>query len=173
MTPEKDHSIVATYESHTRAEAALKALHRAGLDMNKLSVLGKDYTTEEHATGFYNAGDRMKFWGTRGAFWGSLWGMLFGTGLFFIPAIGPIVAMGPIAGWIAGALEGAVVGGGVGVLAAALSSIGIPQDSIVMYESELMAGKFLVVARGSVDEIERARGILKTTSASQLAAHLA
>jgi hypothetical protein len=74
--------------------------------MKKLSILGKDYTTKEHATVFYNAGDRMKLWGTRGAFWDSLWGMLFGTGFFFVPMISPIVAMGPLAGWLAGALDG-------------------------------------------------------------------
>ncbi len=67
MTSTTDHSTVAVYESHRQAEAAVKELERAGLDMKKLSILGKDYTTEEHATGFYNAGDRMKFWGTRGA----------------------------------------------------------------------------------------------------------
>lgn len=99
--------------------------------------------------------------------------MLFGTGLFFIPAIGPIVAMGPIAGLIAAALEGAAVGGAAGVFAAALSNIGIPRDSVVEYEYELKAGKFLVVARGSADEIERARGVLKGTGASHLTAHAA
>jgi len=173
MTPTKDHSIVAIYESHTQAEAAIRAIHQAGLDVKKLSIVGKDFTTEEQASGFYNAGDRMKFWGTRGAFWGSMWGLLFGTGLFFIPAIGPIVAMGPLVGWIVGALEGAAVGGAAGVLAAALSSIGIPKDSVVKYELEVKAGKYLVLARGSADEIERARGVLKTTGASQLAAHAA
>jgi uncharacterized membrane protein len=173
MTATKDHSIVAIYESHTQAETAIKALHQAGLDVKKLSIVGKDFTTEEHASGFYNAGDRMKFWGTRGAFWGSLWGMLFGTGLFFLPGIGPIVAMGPLVGWIVGALEGAALGGATGLLAAALTSIGIPKDSVVKYEVEVKAGKFLVVATGSADEIERARGVLKTTGASQLAAHVA
>jgi len=29
--------------------------------MKKLSVVGKDYHTEENVVGFYNAGDRMKF----------------------------------------------------------------------------------------------------------------
>lgn len=173
MIPTKDHSVVAIYESHTQAEAAIMALHREGLDMKKLSIVAKDFSTEEHVAGFYNTGDRMKFWGTRGAFWGSLWGMLFGTGLFFIPAVGPIVAMGPIAGWIAGALEGAALGATVGVVGAALSGVGIPHDSVVKYEADVKAGKFLVLARGSADEMERARGVLKATGPSQLAAHLA
>ena len=46
--------------------------------MKKLSILGKDYHTEEHVVGYYKAGDRMKAWGKMGAFWGGMWGLLFG-----------------------------------------------------------------------------------------------
>ena len=28
--------------------------------MKKLSIVGKDYHTEDHVIGFYNAGDRMR-----------------------------------------------------------------------------------------------------------------
>src|SRR3989442_9816962 len=31
-----------------------------------LSIVGKDYHTEEHVIGYYNTGDRMKFWGKLG-----------------------------------------------------------------------------------------------------------
>jgi hypothetical protein len=43
--------------------------------MKNLSVVGKGYHTEEKVIGFYNVGDRVKFWGSRGAFWGGLWGL--------------------------------------------------------------------------------------------------
>jgi uncharacterized membrane protein len=169
----QEHSTVAIYETHADAEAAVRALQQAGLDMTRLSIVGKDFHSEEQALGFYTSGDRMKFWGGRGALWGSLWGMLFGGAFFFLPAIGPIVAMGPLVGWIVGALEGAAVGGAAGVLGAALSSIGIPKDSVVRYELEVKAGKFLVLARGSAEMIERARAVLGTTGAWQLTAHAA
>ena len=168
-----EHSIVALYDTHLGAEAAVRALQQGGLDMQRLSIVGKDFHTEEHAIGFYTAGDRMKFWGARGALWGSLWGMLFGGALFFLPAIGPIVAMGPIVGWIVGALEGATVGGAAGVLTAAFASIGIPEDSVVKYELEVKAGMYLVLARGTADMIEHARAVLGTTGAAQLTAHAA
>jgi hypothetical protein len=42
--------------------------------MKHLSVVGKGYHSEEKVVGFYNIGDRIKFWGTRGAFWGGFWG---------------------------------------------------------------------------------------------------
>ena len=174
MTPSnQEHSVVAIYDTHTGAEAALKELQKAGLDMKRLSIIGKDFHTEEHALGFYTSGDRMKFWGVRGAFWGSLWGILFGGAFFFIPVIGPLVVMGPLVGWIVGALEGAAVGGAAGVIAAALGSIGIPNDSVVRYELDVKAGKFLVLARGTPEMISHAHVVLGTTGASLLATHAA
>ena len=167
-TSTTEDSIVAVYESHTGAEAAIKALQQAGVDMKKLSIVARDFHTEEHALGFYTSGDRVKFWGGRGAFWGSLWGILFGGAFFFIPAIGPVVVMGPFVAWIVSALEGAALGGIAGVLAAALTSAGVPKDSAVKYEVEVKAGKFLVLAHGTSELIGKARAILGNTAASHL-----
>lgn len=154
--------IVAIYDTHTQADAAIKALQKSGFDMRKLSIVGREFRQEERPVGFYNTGDRMMFWGGLGAFWGGLWGMLFGSALFFIPVVGPLVVMGPLVGWIVGTAEGAVVGGSAGVLAAALASAGIPENSVVKYEQELRAGKFVVIAHGSESEVEVARAILGT-----------
>ena len=125
----ENNAVVGIFNSHTEAETSIKELQKAGFDMKKLSIVGKDYHTEEHVIGYYNAGDRMKVWGKLGAFWGGFWGLLFGSALFIIPGIGPLIVFGPLVGWIVGALEGAVVVGGLSALAAALFSIGIPKDS--------------------------------------------
>ena len=167
----KNNAVVGIYNSHTEAEAAVKELQRSGFDMQKLSIVGKDYHTEEHVIGFYNAGDRMKFWGKLGAFWGGFWGLLFGSALFFIPGIGPVVVFGPLVSWIVGALEGAVVVGGLSALGAGLYSTGIPKDSMVEYETALKSDKFLVIAHGTADEVATAKSILETTGAAQVAAH--
>ncbi len=76
-----DDTVVAVFPDHAEADAAVKKLTAAGFDMKHLSVIGKGYHTEEKVVGFYNMGDRVKFWGSRGAFWGGLWGLFFG-GLF-------------------------------------------------------------------------------------------
>jgi len=165
FNPARDNAIVAVYATHTHADQAIRALQHAGFDMKKLSIMGRDFHSEEHAVGFYNTGDRMKFWGGLGAFWGGLWGMMFGGALFFIPALGPLVVMGPLVGWIAGALEGAVVGGGAGILGAALAGAGVPENSIVKYQEELKAGKFVVIAHGTAAEIDYARVRLGTNAA--------
>jgi uncharacterized membrane protein len=159
----KNNSIVAVYPSHTAAETAIKELQQSGFDMNTLSIIGRDYHTDEHVVGYYNTGDRMKVWGKTGAFWGGLWGLLFGSAFFWIPGLGPLLVAGPMVGLIIGALEGAVVVGGLSVIGAGLYSLGIPKDSIVRYESAVKTGKFVLVAHGSVADITRAKEILGVT----------
>ena len=167
----KQNSTVAIFNDHIGAEHAVKELQEAGFDIKKLSLVGKDYYSDEQVVGYYNTGDRMRYWGKLGAFWGGLWGLLFGSALFLIPGIGPIVAGGPIVMWIIGALEGAAVVGGISAIGAALYSIGIPKDSVLRYETSLKANKFLLVVHGTVDEVERASGILKSTGAIETAVH--
>jgi uncharacterized membrane protein len=163
-------SVVGVYETHSLAEEAVKELQRSGFDMKKMSIVGKDYHTDENVVGYYNAGDRMKYWGKQGAFWGGLWGMLFGA-FFIIPGLGPILVAGPLVAWIVGALEGAVVVGGLSALGAGLYSIGIPKDSVVKYEAALKSDKFLLLAHGTADEVAKARDILETTHPTEVAVH--
>jgi uncharacterized membrane protein len=167
----KNNSIVAVYPSHTAAEAAVKELQKSGFDMKKLSIVGRDQHTDEHVIGYYNVGDRMKYWGKMGAFWGGIWGWLFGSAFFLIPGIGPLIVAGPLVGWIIGALEGAVVVGGLSAVGAGLYSLGIPKDSILRYETALKTDKFVLIAHGSVDEITRAKAILNDTNPEALEHH--
>jgi hypothetical protein len=167
----KNNSIVAIYPSHTAAEAAIRELQHSGFDMKKLSIVGRDYHTDEHVIGYYNAGDRMKYWGKMGAFWGGIWGMLFGSAFFLIPGVGPLLVAGPLVAWIVGALEGAVVVGGLSAVGAGLYSLGIPKDSILRYERALTTGKFVLVAHGSLDETTGAKEILGRTTPETLEHH--
>jgi hypothetical protein len=159
-------SVVATFKTHTQAEEAVKHLAEAGFDMKLLSIVGKGYHTEENVVGYYNAGDRMLYWGTQGAFWGGFWALLFGSGFFLVPGIGPLLVAGPLVAAIVGALESAVVVGGFSALGAALASIGIPNNSIVAYEASIKSGQFLMVAHGTPEEIERAKVLLGDSGAT-------
>ncbi len=158
-----DNSVVAVYTTHTGADLAVKELQRGGVDMRKLSIVGSGYHTNEQAIGYYNTGDRMKYWGKTGAFWGGFWGLLFGSAFFMIPGLGPILAAGPVVAWIVGGLEGAVLVGGFSALGAGLYSIGIPKDSIVKYEAALKTDQFLLIAHGTVAEVTKVRDILEAT----------
>jgi len=166
-----NNSIVATYPTHTAAEAAVKELQQSGFDMKKLSIVGRDYHTDEHVVGYYNVGDRMKYWGKIGAFWGWIWGCFFGSAFFFIPGIGPLLVAGPLVVWIVGALESTVVVGGLSALGAGLVSMGIPKDSILKYETALKTDKFVLVVHGSMNETATAKEILKGTGPETLEHH--
>jgi uncharacterized membrane protein len=171
MTNNINNAVVAIYKSHTEAEAAVQELQHSGFDMRKLSIVGRDPHTDEHVVGYYNAGDRMKYWGKMGAFWGGIWGLLFGSAFFLIPGVGPFLVAGPLVGWIVGALKGAVVVGGLSAIGAGLYSLGIPKDSILRYETALKTGKFVLIAHGTAAEASRAREIINRTSQEALEEH--
>ena len=57
----QEHSVVAIYDSHDLAEAAIQALQREGLDMKRVSIVGRDIQTDDQALGFYTSGERMQF----------------------------------------------------------------------------------------------------------------
>jgi len=167
----EQNAVVAIFHTHTEAEASIKELQHAGFDMKKLSIVGKDIHTEEHVVGYYNAGDRMKVWGKLGAFWGGFWGLLFGSALFVIPGLGSLVVFGPLVIWVVAALEGAVVVGGLGALAAALYSLGIPEDSCLQYETAVKSDKFLVITHGTEDQVVEAKSILHMAGAQHIGVH--
>lgn len=164
-------AVIAVYDTHEEAEEAVRELQKSGYDMQKLSIVGKDYQTEEEVVGYYTTGDRMKAWGKSGAFWGGLWGLLFGSAFFVIPGIGPLLAAGPLVGWIIGALEGAVVVGGVSALGAGLYSIGIPEDSVIEYETQVKMGKYVVIAHGSPDEVSKTKDTIAATKHQGMKEH--
>ena len=165
-------SCVAVYKTHPEAEQAIKELEKSGFDIKHLSIVGKGYHTEEDAIGYYNTGDRVKFWGKQGAFWGGLWGLLFGSAFFWVPGVGPLAVGGPLVSIIVGGLEGAAVTGGATALGAALYSIGIPKDSIIKYETAVKLDNFLVIVHGSQDEVERASDVLGTNQDAEVSAHV-
>jgi hypothetical protein len=164
-------NVVAVYDSHTQAEEALQKLSAASFDIKKVSIIGKGFHTEEHVVGYYTTGDRMKYWGAMGAFWGGLWGLLLGAGFFLLPGVGPVLVAGPFLAALLGALESAVVVGGLSALAAALVSMGIPKEKSLKYEADVKADKYLLIVHGTKEDVERARAILAGTSPVSLETH--
>lgn len=165
---------IALFADHDAVDDAIRALRDAKFDVKALSVIGKGYHTEESVVGYYTTTDRMKYWGGNGAFWGGLWALLFGSASFMIPGIGPMLAAGPVVGWIVGALEGALVIGGLSAIGAGLYSMGIPKEDVVKYDVAIKAGKFLLVVDGTVDDVHRAKAILaKAQGATDVEVHVA
>ena len=142
-------SVVAVYDSREDAERTVEALEQGGIDMKSLSIAGGAMRTNEHVIGYYNAGDRMKYWGKVGAFLGRFVELLFGSALFAIPGMDKFSLL---VRWLAGlsqALKEQLYGSdGVSALGAGLVSIGIPNDSVITYETALKTDKFLIMVHG-------------------------
>lgn len=164
-------TVVAVLRDHESADSAVKRLTAAGFEMKHLSVVGKGFHSEEKVVGFYNLGDRVRFWGARGAFWGGLWGMFFGGLFLTVPIVGHVVVLGYLATVAVAAVENAILVGGLSALGAAIYSMGIPKDSVLAYETAVKEDGFLVLVRGTSEEIERAKAILKTAEPSRIDVH--
>jgi hypothetical protein len=148
------------FDNHDKAEEAIRTLGHSGFDMKHLSLVGKGYHSEETPMGFYTAGDRIKTWGSTGAFWGGIWGLLLAPAVFVFPGLGVVSMAGPFVATLLSVLEGAVVVGGLSALGAALTQVGVPKDQIVKYESALKVDKYLLVVHGSAREQDQARTVL-------------
>ncbi len=148
------------FDTHAAAEDAIRTLGQSGFDMKKLSLVGKGYHSEEKPMGFYTVGDRIKAWGSTGAFWGGIWGLLLAPAVFVLPGLGVIGMAGPLVATLVGALEGAVVVGGLSALGAALTQVGVPKDQVIKYEAALKVDKYLLVVHGSAEDQEKVRGVL-------------
>jgi len=165
-------SIVVVYDSHQATEAGVRELQKGGFDMAKLSIVGKEYYTEEHIVGYYNSGDSMKYWGQMGAFWGGLCGLLSGTAFFVLPGMGPMLIAGPLAAGVAGSLA-EQQSDDLSVLGLCLHSLGVPKTSILRYEWSLRKDKVLLVAQGAAKDLMKARDALRQTQPDELNVHFA
>ena len=170
-TSANQNSVVAVFTRHQDAEEAVRKLASGGFDMTHYSIVGQGFHSEEKVVGFYNIGDRIKFWGKNGAFWGGLWSLFFGGIFLTIPLVGPVMVLGHLAAMVVAAVEGAVLVGGLSALGAALYSIGIPEDSVIEYEQAVKTDGFLVVAHGSADELARSRVILESSNPTRIDLH--
>jgi hypothetical protein len=99
---------------------------------------------------------------------GRVLGHPFGRLVHDHPVIGHVVVLGYLATVMLAGIENAIVVGGLSALGGALYSLGIPKDSVLAYETAVKADDFLVMVRGSADELARAKTLLATTSPTRL-----
>jgi hypothetical protein len=151
---------ILVFNTHVEADAAIRALSKAGIDMKRLSLVGKGFHSEQQPVGFYTAGDRIKTWGGIGAFWGGIWGLLLAPAVFFLPGVGLIAMAGPLVSALVATLEGAVVVGGLSALGAALTRVGVPKDEVIKYEQAMKADRYVLMVHGSNQDAARVRNIL-------------
>src|SRR5262245_44273561 len=110
MSTTDNQTVVAVYRTHQDAEAAVRELANSGVPMKQVSIIGRDWQIREDIQGFYHSSDAIREGAGTGAWFGGLFGLFMGFGLFLIPVAGTLIVLGPLSGLIAGAIGGAGVG---------------------------------------------------------------
>lgn len=170
MSEEK--SVVAVYDTMSKAEEAIRKLNQGGFPIKQVSILAKNLESEKEVHGYITKGDVAKTGAGTGAWLGGLFGILIGAAFIWVPGFGPLVVAGPLAAMLLGGVEGAVAGAAGGGLLGALVGWGVSKKHILKYEENLKGGKYLVVAHGSAEEVSRAHNILKDTDAKEVNFHV-
>jgi hypothetical protein len=165
-----DFSVVVIIESHGEVEEVFKTLQRSGIELKKCSIVGKENLSGEFVTGYYHAGNRIAYWGKKGAFWGEMWRALNGSAFFMIPTIGPVLVGGPLVSSIIGALEGAMTVSGLSALGAGFYALGIPQRSVVAYEMAVKEDRYVAMVHGNAAETAAAKTILESITNQEISA---
>ena len=155
----------AVFDDRSSAEAAVRELRSAGVDTNRLSVIGRDEerTTVSDGTGEVVDDDAGSD-AIGGALAGAGIGAILGVAALAIPGVGPLVAAGAIA---SSAIPGAAaIGAGVGAVAGGLTGYlkdhGVSHDDAAYYEGHINDGGIFVsadVGEGDIDA-ETVRQIL-------------
>ncbi len=161
-------AVVASYRSHTEAEAGIRRLSHGGIPISQISIIGRNFETHEEIQGFYRPADAALAGASTGAWFGGLFGLMWGAlGWFSVPIVGPLLVLGPLAGLIASAIGGA----GLGALINGLVAAGVPREHALKYQDLLQSGEFLVVVHGDASQTALAHGILEGTGQTHLQAH--
>lgn len=151
-------AVVAVYDDHDKAHKAIVFLKAHGVDLSKVSLLGKAEIVEDHLK--VVSVKRVKTAPLSiGAVMGATLGVLAGASVIAVPGLGFIFG----AGAFVGGLSGLTAGLFGGELASFLLSIGLRRDKLTLYKTHLQEGKFLVIFHNaSEQEVHHARELLKT-----------
>ncbi|MGX7667193.1 hypothetical protein [Flavobacterium pedocola] len=150
-------SKIAIYDTHKQAVDALKVLSDHDFPMKNVSLLGTAEIVDDHI--HVRSSDTLqKTPAIIGMGAGTVIGLLSGIGVFTIPGFGFLYGAGALVGAIAGFDIGIVTGGVVSFF----SILGIKDDEVMKYEEHLKEGKFMVILKGTLEEVEEAEHILHT-----------
>jgi hypothetical protein len=167
----QDNSVVGIYTSMDAAEDAVRQLGQGGFPIQNVSILARDLGSESKVHGFVTSCDVAKSSARTGAWVGGIFGPLAGAAFLWVPGVGPLVVAGSLASALLGGVEGAVAGAATTGVLGWLFSLGIGKQHILKYEQSVRAGKYLVIAHGSPDDVNRAKQVLAGTKPAELNVH--
>lgn len=145
---------ISIFNSHDEAVKALTELRESGVDMSKVSLVGRAEIVDDQIHVKSNKA-LIAAPIAIGTVAGTTLGLLTGVGLFAIPGLGALFGAGAVVGALAG-FEMGVAAGGITTI---LVELGVKEDHIT-YEQHLHEGRFLLFFEGSEDEIHHVERII-------------
>lgn len=173
------HVVVAQYKHYEEIESAMITLRLSGVDLGRLSLVVKDYqenTTADDGPLAFPASPvsddrRLSTSGRFRTLGIGLQEMPLGWASFWMPRVGPVLIGGPIVPLIIGTRVASACFGGLSPLGGGLYRLGIPRQSIPLYEAAVREGHYLLIAAGSRDEIAGVRDVVIATGLAGFSLH--
>lgn len=159
------HRCVAIFNTRDQTAVAVAKLRRAGFDTDQLSVVGRDVWDDGHSVGQRHTGEALVYQGSHRLWWERMWSILPGRGAYWFFGDGPLLVAGGLITAFATAPEE------IGDLESAIALIGIPEESAPPYVDELTNGRFLLIAQGALETVDRAHRLLSETEATNGTIH--
>jgi hypothetical protein len=137
-------TVVGVFKTRAEADSAVDDLLADGYSRDQIGVIAKNLdgkVTSQAPGDKGNTGEGAAIGAATGAGVAGL--VSLGVSFGMIPAIGPILAVGPLAAALISAGAGAAAMG----LAGALMGWGVPEEEANYYESEVKSGRYVVTVR--------------------------
>jgi len=151
-----ERTLSAIFKHQTDIDQAVRRLIDRNVPQDHISVMGRNFESETRISGFISKKDVILGGLRTGAVFGSLIGSLFsllsGVGVLFIPFVGSVVAAGPIGTALLGAAGGAIAGSAGAGIASFLTTLGMPEDKAAIYQTRLTAGEYILMVEVPADK---------------------
>ena len=159
-------AVTGVFPSQKQAEVAVKKLQAHVVPADKITLLTPGENVPEELAPLPVDTTEQPGMGTAiGAVVGGAAGISGGLLVAAIPGVGPVIAVGILGAEILGA-AGAAIGGLVGRSLENVTSQGLPEDEIFVYEDALRRGRSVVVSLAEDEHTaRRVRELLEETAA--------
>ena len=154
--------VLALYASPSTAAAGARAVHAAGAQHDRISVITRNHDEDTALAAQMDATPGVELEDSRAAGrLGELSGYVLAAMALVLPGIGSIVAAGPLSAGL-GEAAGHVAGG----LASALAKAGVPEDRALTFEHAVKQGAVLIGVHTDAPALPVIRAALEGSGAT-------
>lgn len=168
-------TIFGVFSSQNDAEELVNDLAKQGFSAEKISVIAKEGIIKDNNPSMLeNVANRTAGGLTAGGLVGGLTGLLVGIGALAVPGLGAILIGGPLAaalgvtGATATAVSAAATGAFAGGLLGAFGAIGLPKETVQVYEEKLREGAVIIAVVVESTETENVKTMFSDKHAEQV-----